>query len=234
MSEKSKGTGPACAACGLPAREKLCMDPAEGKAARACPTVKKSPVLDEANQAYEQERLREFARQASLQEAACYQNRHQRPYTMQPSKTRIVEICEFARRMGYARLGLAFCVGLTYEAGLVEQIFKDQGFEVVSVSCKAGATPKEFLGLGDEDKIHQGGFESMCNPVFQARLLAESGAQFNVLLGLCVGHDSMFFMHAGAPTTVLAVKDRVTGHNPLAAVYASHSYYRKVHDPTLG
>ncbi|MFO7913768.1 MAG: hypothetical protein R6V15_16565 [Desulfotignum sp.] len=33
------------------------------------------------------------------------------------------------------------------------------------------------------------------------------------------------------PTTVLAVKDRVTGHNPLAAVYQADSYYRKIRNP---
>jgi enoyl-CoA hydratase/carnithine racemase len=40
---------------------------------------------------------------------------------------------------------------------------------------------------------------------------------FNVLLGLCVGHDSLFLKYAEAPCTVLAVKDRMLGHNPLAA-----------------
>jgi uncharacterized metal-binding protein len=47
----------------------------------------------------------------------------------------------------------------------------------------------------------------------------------NVLLSLCVGHDSLFFKYAEAYTTVVAVKDRVTGHNPLAALYTSHTYY---------
>ena len=50
--------------------------------------------------------------------------------------------------------------------------------------------------------------------------------EFNILLGLCVGHDSLFLKYADAPCTVLAVKDRVTGHNPLAAVYTIDSYYR--------
>jgi uncharacterized metal-binding protein len=54
---------------------------------------------------------------------------------------------------------------------------------------------------------------------------------FNILLGLCVGHDSLFFKFADAPTTVLAVKDRVTGHNPLAAIYLSGSYYQKLKHP---
>jgi len=51
------------------------------------------------------------------------------------------------------------------------------------------------------------------------------------LLGLCVGHDSLFFRYAEAPTTVLAVKDRGTGHNPMAAIYLADSYYIKIRSP---
>jgi uncharacterized metal-binding protein len=53
----------------------------------------------------------------------------------------------------------------------------------------------------------------------------DTKCDFNVLLGLCVGHDSLFLKYAKAPSTVLAVKDRVMGHNPLAAVYLSEGYY---------
>jgi uncharacterized metal-binding protein len=68
----------------------------------------------------------------------------------------------------------------------------------------------------------------MCNPVAQAMLLNKAGVEFNILLGLCVGHDSLFFKHAEAPTTVLAVKDRVTGHHPLAPVYLLDGYYARL------
>jgi uncharacterized metal-binding protein len=64
-------------------------------------------------------------------------------------------------------------------------------------------------------------------------LLNDEKVDFNILLGLCVGHDSLFFKYTKVPTTVLAVKDRVTGHNPLAAVYQADSYYRKVRCPDL-
>jgi uncharacterized metal-binding protein len=184
--------------------------------------------LGEANREYETPEIREFAYKASLQEAECYANRHQRPYIMQPSKTRIVEIMEFAEKMGYKRLGLAFCVGLAREAAMVDDILKARGFEVVSVLCKAGRTSKKMIGIRDEDMIFQGTDEPMCNPIYQATLLNQQNAELNVLLGLCVGHDSLFFKYAQAPTTVLAVKDRVTGHNPLAAIYLSDSYYKKV------
>jgi uncharacterized metal-binding protein len=150
---------------------------------------------------------------------------------MQPSKTRIVEICEFAARMGYRRLGLAFCLGLAKEAEVVDRILRTHGFEVVSAVCKSGRTSKDLIGIRDEEKIYQGTDEAMCNPVYQAKLMNDAKTDFNVLLGLCVGHDSLFFKFAEAPTTVLAVKDRVTGHNPLAAIYLHETYYRKITIP---
>jgi uncharacterized metal-binding protein len=219
--------GPACASCGLPVAGRICFD-AAGRGSRGCPTLAQKRVLEEANREYEQPEVREFARQASIQEAECYANRHERPYIMQPTKTRIVEIIEFAGRLGYRRLGLAFCLGLIQEAAVVEEILTGQGFEVISAVCKAGKTPKKKIGITDKDKIYRGTEEAMCNPIFQAKLLNRGKTQFNILLGLCVGHDALFFQYAEAPTTVLAVKDRVTGHNPLAAIYLSDSYYRKI------
>lgn len=46
--------------------------------------------------------------------------------------------------------------------------------------------------------------------------------------GLCVGHDMLFVKHADAPTTTLVAKDRVTGHNPAAALYGNHFYYKRL------
>jgi uncharacterized metal-binding protein len=59
-------------------------------------------------------------------------------------------------------------------------------------------------------------------------LIHEAGTGLNIVVGLCVGHDSLFFRHSQAPVTVLVAKDRVTGHNPVAALYTSHSYYRRL------
>ncbi|HNV64302.1 MAG TPA: DUF1847 domain-containing protein, partial [Smithellaceae bacterium] len=89
----------------------------------------------------------------------------------------------------------------------------------------------EEIGVKEEEKIFIGQHETMCNPIAQALIVNRQKTQFNILLGLCVGHDSLFFKYAKAPTTVLAVKDRVTGHNPLAAVYTSGSYYAWINKP---
>jgi uncharacterized metal-binding protein len=217
----------ACASCAVAIQKRACYS-SGGTGGKGCPTLANTDLLAEADKAYDDPQVLEFARQASIQEAACYANRHERPYVLQPTKTRLIEICEFADRMGYRKIGLAFCIGLAKEARVVDGILKNHGFQVVSAVCKAGNTLKERIGITDEDKIHRGTNEAMCNPVFQAKLFNGQKTDFNVLLGLCVGHDSLFFKYAEAPTTVLAVKDRVTGHNPLAAIYLSDSYYARI------
>ena len=227
MKIKEQSSTSTCADCKIETNDRICMSE-DGHYSKGCPTLNFNDVLADANAEYDHPDIREFARQASRQEAACYANRHERPYVMQPSKTRIIEICEFAQKMGYKRLGLAFCIGLSREAAAASQIFQAHGLEVVSTLCKAGRTLKDLIGIEDDDKIFQGTDEVMCNPIYQAKLLNHERTELNVLLGLCVGHDSLFFKYAEAPTTVLAVKDRVTGHNPLAAIYLSDSYYRKI------
>jgi uncharacterized metal-binding protein len=165
----------------------------------------------------EDEELRRLACESARTESAGYCR-----------NTRIQEIMDFARRMGATRLGIAHCVGLMEEAKVAREIFLGNGFEVDAICCKVGSIEKEKLGLKDEEKVHPGQFEALCNPVAQATLLAKAGTQLNVVIGLCVGHDSLFFMHSRAPVTVLVAKDRVLGHNPVAALYTSHSYYRRL------
>jgi len=141
---------------------------------------------------------------------------------------RVEETMDFARRMGWRRLGIAHCMGFMQEAKIAREIFMAGGFEVFTVCCKVGSVDKESMGIEDSEKIRPGQFEAICNPVAQAALLARAGTEFNVVMGLCVGHDSMFLMHSKAPATVLVVKDRVLGHNPVAALYTSHSYYSRL------
>jgi uncharacterized metal-binding protein len=215
---------PRCARCPY-GRKGRCMN-AGGKAPPACPTLAREALRERAKARYREPEIGEFARAAAVQEAAGYVGRGGDAGPPRPAKTRLEEIMEFSERMGYRRLGMAFCAGLKGEAEATEKIFSRRGFDVVSVVCKAGGVPKEEIGIGDADKIVPGGPESMCNPVLQAMVLNEEGTEFNILLGLCVGHDSLFFRHADAPCTVLAVKDRLLGHNPLAAVYNADSYYR--------
>ncbi len=143
---------------------------------------------------------------------------------------RLQEVAEFAHKAGFHRLGLAFCIGLQQEARIVADYYRKRGFEVVTAVCCVGGVDKERVGITREHKFNPEEFEATCNPIGQAKLMNEKGTEFNVVLGLCVGHDSLFFKYSEAPATVLAAKDRVLGHNPLAAVYCAHSYYRRLHE----
>ena len=62
----------------------------------------------------------------------------------------------------------------------------------------------------------------------QAKILNQAKIDFNIMLGLCIGHDSLFLKYIEGFTTVFAVKDRVTGHNPMIALYTSRSYYQRL------
>jgi uncharacterized metal-binding protein len=216
---------PACAMCGI--KERVCLSP-EGKGPTFCPTLHRKGSLKKASNEYKKKDILKFARQASIQEGECYINRHMKPYIFHPVKPRVQETCEFAQKMGYKKIGVAFCMGLHKEALLLMQILKAQGFEVISVNCKTGGIPKETIGIKEKEKIHIGEFESMCNPIAQAMILNDEKTDFNILVGLCVGHDSLFLKYAKAFCTVLVVKDRVLGHNPVAALYTSSSYYARM------
>ncbi len=133
---------------------------------------------------------------------------------------RLEEIMEFARRMKYTRLGIAFCVGFKEEAALLGKILSEE-FEVYSVCCKVSSMKKTDVNATLRPWVG----EVSCNPVEQARRLNEAGSQFNIVLGLCVGHDSLFYRHSKAPVTTFVVKDRVLGHNPVAVLYSQ--YLRK-------
>lgn len=132
---------------------------------------------------------------------------------------RIEEIIEFSRRMGYKKLGLAFCKALSDEAAKIAAIF-EKYFEVESVCCKVCGIQKEVMGAPTSDRVGS----ISCNPIEQARLLEEAHTDVNILLGLCVGHDALFIKHSHAYVIPLAAKDRRLGHNPLAAVYCSMIY----------
>jgi uncharacterized metal-binding protein len=206
-----------CAFCGVRA---CAAAPASKTRPPFCPAPRQEAELTEAEKRYSSDdQIHRIAVESARTEAAGYCR-----------QTRVEEIMEFARRLGARKIGIAHCVGLMNEARLASEIFSSGGFEVHTVCCKVGSIDKESVGLQDAEKVRPGQYEVLCNPIGQAALLAQAGTELNVVIGLCVGHDSLFFMHSKAPATVLVVKDRVLGHNPVAALYTSHSYYRKLRD----
>jgi uncharacterized metal-binding protein len=215
QESKQKVESPVCALCVVRA---CSTEPGTQQPPKFCVMSSEPELLHQVEQKYtEEEHLRNLAVASAQTEASGYMRR-----------TRIEDIMDFARRIGAQRLGIAHCIGLMNEAKIAMEIFIAVGFDVHTVCCKVGSIPKESVGLEDAEKVRPGTFEPICNPVAQAELLAKAGTQLNVVVGLCVGHDSLFFTHSKVPTTVLVAKDRVLAHNPVAALYTAKSYYRRL------
>lgn len=138
--------------------------------------------------------------------------------------TRVQEVCEFARRLGCQKIGIATCHGLMRETKIFTRILEAQGFDYFVAGCKVGNLDKTAVGIPDEVKIHPGQFEATCNPILQAKLLNSRHTDLNVIIGLCVGHDALFTKHSEAIVTTLITKDRVMGHAPALALYTAEEY----------
>jgi len=141
------------------------------------------------------------------------------------------EIIAFANRIGARRIGIATCVGLIEETRLFVKVLEAHGLESYAVLCKVGSVDKTEIGIPDDLKIMKGCHESICNPIFQAKILNEQKTDLNVIVGLCVGHDSLFIKYSDALVTTLITKDRVLAHNPAAALYTSGFYYKRLLKP---
>jgi len=181
-----------------------------------CPSVVRPELIEEAKA-----KLKDSENQQMAQDVA-------RTWKDYGKLTRVEETVLYAKLRGYKKLGLAFCVGLSQEAELFTNLLFNEGFEVVSVCCMCGGLSSEDVALPEEEKILPGHRQPMCNPIGQAAVLDAEGCELNILLGLCVGDDTLFVKHSNAPVTVLAVKDRVLAHNPLGALYTSRNFYTRL------
>jgi uncharacterized metal-binding protein len=117
--------------------------------------------------------------------------------------TRLQETAEFARRMGYTRLGIAYCPDMAREGRLVGEWLRRRGLAAVLPNS-----------------------EDRCSPQEQAALFERASTELNVVGGMCAGHDSVFIRASHVPVTILIVRDTRLRHNPVAALYTSRSYLR--------
>jgi uncharacterized metal-binding protein len=210
---------PSCAYC--PPTVRACRQGESGtRGPGFCPSKVDEEGIETAAGAYEDPFVRRVAHASALVESEGYCR-----------WTRVEEIVAFAKKLGFRRLGIATCISFVDLARTLSAIFESHGFEVASVACKNGGVPKEALGVRDEEKIRPGTHESMCNPVSQAELLDRAGCELNVVLGLCVGHDSLFFRHSRGLATTLVAKDRVLAHNPVGALQLADTYFARVWGP---
>ena len=159
MADKEKLS---CVDCGT----RACGTRDEAKYPSFCMTERLDDALvDEVKDLYRNdEETNRISRESALIEGEFY-----------GKMTRVEETLEFIKRMGYKKIGIATCGGLLEESKTFAKILRARGFEVVTACCKIGAIDKSFVGVPDDKKLNGGcGHESMCNPVMQAKVLAEN------------------------------------------------------------
>ena len=171
----------------------------------ACPTKTSSTILEEA--------LGECQREGSCARV-LWQAFSRLVGSGGAQRSRLEHIIEFSRSAGYKRIGLAGCASYLKQMDLIKRIFKRYGFASIYFCCKVGDT--HFMDIDIPKKSNW----TLCNPMGQALLLNDWGADLNVQLGLCMGHDLIFNYYSQAPVTVLVVKEKITDDNPMATLNA--------------
>jgi uncharacterized metal-binding protein len=181
-----------------------------------CPMVYKKEIEETALQLYvTDEKIKKSTKIASMIEAEGY-----------IEWPRLKDTIEYARRMDYSKIGIAFCIGLLDEARKIAKILEKAHFEVYSVCCKTGSLKKTDLGIPKEyTMVSKTGFTIgwiSCNPAGQALLLNDCETDLNLIVGLCVGHDITFTQLSKAPVSTLIAKERSSPHNPALILYSHY------------
>lgn len=187
-----------------------------------CPANAQEEVCEKAKAKYSGETWK-FARNTTLIENGCYAIRPDTGTAALPMITlhpRAEEIIMLAKVSGFKKLGLAFCIEMQKEASLYTDILEKNGFEVAAVCCKAGGIPKEEMGITKEKKlIGPDSEETICSGLIMAELLNSENTEMNILMGLCVGQDVLFYKYADAFTVPFVIKDRVYGGATMEGLY---------------
>jgi uncharacterized metal-binding protein len=118
-------------------------------------------------------------------------------------KTRLEEITIYAKKLGYRRIGLAFCIEYEREARFVYEILS-RYFEVFSICCRVCGFEKAELGISESVDSE---FEVACNPIGQALHLNDDFTDLNLVLGLKTGYDILFAKYSDVPSIPLPIQE---------------------------
>ena len=134
---------------------------------------------------------------------------------LKSKRSRLLELIEFMKISGYKKIGIANCLSMQKYAAKLVEILQNEGFEVFSINCKQS-------GL-DGSEISPDMKGASCDPISQADYLNEMGTEFNINVGLCLGHGLLFDKYSKAPVTTFVVKDFAHNHNVLEILVAHHN-----------
>jgi uncharacterized metal-binding protein/predicted Fe-Mo cluster-binding NifX family protein len=135
---------------------------------------------------------------------------------------RLAEVVYFALEMGCQRVGVAFCEDLREPAAILTDVLR-RFFTVFPVGCRVGSALLPDR-LGKQPPMQKKGpaEKDLCDPLGVAEVLNQNRTDLNILVGFCVGADSVFTQSSEAPVTTIFVKDKSLANNPIGAVYSHY------------
>lgn len=128
------------------------------------------------------------------------------------NKSRLQELIDFAKISGFKKLGIANCKSVENLAQKLAGLLRGAGFDVVSVNCKESG-----LDGADICEMMTG---PCCDPISQAKFLNDAKTDFNINVGLCLGHGLLFQKYSKAEVTTFLVKDAASGHKTVESLTA--------------
>jgi uncharacterized metal-binding protein/predicted Fe-Mo cluster-binding NifX family protein len=136
---------------------------------------------------------------------------------------RLSEVIYFCLEMKYKRIGIAYCSELQEPAEILTQVMR-RFFDVFPICCKIGGlSVSDPFSLKNPDSSPGERREFIaCNPRGQAEVLNRLKTDINIIVGLCVGSDSVFTEASEAGVTTLFVKDKSLANNPIGALYSDY------------
>ena len=140
-SPQSRYRDPGCAYC--PPSVRACRQgESEARGPGYCPSKVDQDGIDAAYAQYDDPFTRRVAQVSARVESEGYCR-----------WTRVEEICAFAKKMGFCKIGIATCISFVDLANTLSGILESHGFSVASVACKHGGVAKENIDLEDCEKI---------------------------------------------------------------------------------
>jgi uncharacterized metal-binding protein len=126
--------------------------------------------------------------------------------------SRLDEIIEFIKTIGYKKIGLAYCYGMEKEAIKIKAYFKSKKINLTTISCTIGGIAQDEVNT--QSCIHN----VSCNPLGQAEQLNNENIDFVIIMGICLGHDILLQKNLKMDFTTFVVKDRLNNNNPLIGI----------------
>ena len=143
---------PACAYC--PPTVRACRHgEAEERGPGFCPTKVDPAIQNVARALYDDPEMRRISRESALVESEGY-----------CKWSRVEEIVQFAKHMGYKKIGIANCISFVDLAYVLTGILESHGFEVCRSRARTAASRRRSWGIADNQKVRPGEFEPLCNP----------------------------------------------------------------------